>query len=124
MNTTLFPGEQDNEHFVNWMYLAAFTDFRKLWGIIDDPLQSDNYTIFIENNFPHIDGEKSIILSNTSWIGGKNSFFSNYLFVISGFSLASMSLVFVYYVFNRFPLYTAVTQPDDEIETALTRSLI
>lgn len=65
-----------DEHFVNWMRVAAFPNFIKLWGIIEEDLDSGTYEIKVKNRYPvdDFDGKKEIFLSTTSFIGGKNAF--------------------------------------------------
>ncbi|XP_039249866.1 cell cycle control protein 50A-like [Styela clava] len=66
----------ENEGLIVWMRTAAFPTFRKPYGRIVDGLPKGVYTIQIDYNFPvqSFDGTKRIIVSTTSWIGGKNNF--------------------------------------------------
>jgi len=67
----------ENEHFIVWMRVAALPNFRKLWGKIDTRLAKDTQvTINVQSNFvvDSFEGKKSVVLSTTSWIGGKNPF--------------------------------------------------
>lgn len=66
----------ENEALIVWMRTAAFPKFRKLYARIPDGLPAGNYSISIDYNYPvtSFDGKKRIILSTTSWIGGKNDF--------------------------------------------------
>jgi hypothetical protein len=34
-----------DERFMNWMRIAAMSDFRKLWGRIETDIQPGNYTV-------------------------------------------------------------------------------
>ncbi|XP_044143723.1 cell cycle control protein 50C-like [Bufo gargarizans] len=71
-----------NDDFINWMRVAAFPNFRKLYRRISriqqfsDGLPPGNYTFVIENNFPvsKFGGKKHVILSTLSWCGGSNMF--------------------------------------------------
>ncbi|XP_041456432.1 cell cycle control protein 50A-like isoform X2 [Lytechinus variegatus] len=73
-----------NEDFIVWMRTAAFPTFRKLYGrVVDQPntrldngLPVGNYTLTVQYNYlVHMfDGTKSIVLTTTSWLGGKNNF--------------------------------------------------
>lgn len=68
---------QDDEHFQVWMRTAGLPTFRKLYGKnIVGTLAAGTYLISIEYNFPVMgfDGTKSIVISTTSWLGGKNPF--------------------------------------------------
>lgn len=59
------------------MRTATLPTFRKLYGRIEQDLQAnDMVTVVIENNYNTygFKGTKSLVLSTTSWIGGKNNF--------------------------------------------------
>lgn len=60
------------------MRVAAFPNFRKLWGRIETSLEPGDYTLTIENNFPvgSFDGSKKVVLSTANAFGGKNTFLS------------------------------------------------
>jgi len=66
-----------NEHFVVWMRTAGLPTFRKLYATI--PAQKwevgDKIQIIVVPNFvvSTFNGKKSIVISTTSWLGGKNS---------------------------------------------------
>lgn len=69
-------GVQD-EHFIVWMKTAALPHFRKLYGRITEDIDANTELEFTINaNFPvyQFKGKKYIIVANTGWIGGKNSF--------------------------------------------------
>ena len=60
-----------------WMRTAALPKFRKLWGRISEPLPAGtNLTLTVDNvyNTYAFSGQKAIVLSTTSWLGGKNEF--------------------------------------------------
>ncbi|XP_015788260.1 cell cycle control protein 50A [Tetranychus urticae] len=72
-----------NEHLIVWMRTAALPTFRKLWGRVNhtiapyhDGLPEADYKIKIKYFYPvtSFKGTKRIIISNTSWLGGKNPF--------------------------------------------------
>lgn len=65
-----------DEEFVVWMRTAALPTFRKLHRIIETDLEPGTYSIALENNYPvhQFDGEKRVVISTTSWMGGKNPF--------------------------------------------------
>ncbi|XP_012693567.1 transmembrane protein 30Aa [Clupea harengus] len=84
----LDPSDPDNNGFINedfivWMRTAALPTFRKLYRIIQKKkdnmmptLPQGNYTLNITYNYPvrSFDGQKRMILSTISWMGGKNPF--------------------------------------------------
>mmetsp|Transcript_17628 Transcript_17628/g.23218 ORF Transcript_17628/g.23218 Transcript_17628/m.23218 type:complete len:379 (+) Transcript_17628:141-1277(+) len=66
-----------NEHFIVWMRTAGLPSFRKLYGKIESDLSSgDTLTFTISQNFlvDTFEGTKSLVISTTSWFGGKNPF--------------------------------------------------
>jgi len=65
-----------NEDLIVWMRTAAFPNFRKLYRKIDKDLEAGEYTLKIEYNYrvDQFAGTKSIYLSQTSILGGKNPF--------------------------------------------------
>jgi len=66
-----------NEEFIVWMRTSGLPDFRKLHRIINTDLKKGDTVYFYVNNiFPvsAFDGKKKIVLSTTTWIGGKNQF--------------------------------------------------
>ncbi|KAF7493806.1 Cell cycle control protein 50A [Sarcoptes scabiei] len=75
----------ENEDLIVWLRPAAFPSFRKIYGRIDhrannnmlnDGLRKGSYLIKINYSYPvHMfGGRKSIILSNTSFLGCRNYF--------------------------------------------------
>jgi hypothetical protein len=66
----------EDEDFIVWMRTAGLPNFKKLYRIIEQDLEKGTYEVDIANNYPvsSFDGKKFIVLSTTSWIGGKNPF--------------------------------------------------
>ncbi|XP_021507196.1 cell cycle control protein 50C [Meriones unguiculatus] len=71
-----------NEDFIVWMRTAAFPTFKKLYrrlnrvGYFAEGLPAGNYSFNISYNFPvtKFQGEKSVVLSTLTWIGGGGLF--------------------------------------------------
>jgi len=65
-----------NEDLIVWMRTAAFPNFRKLYRKIDVDLVEGTYKLQIDYNYrvDQFAGTKSIYLSQTSILGGKNPF--------------------------------------------------
>ncbi|CAN0223565.1 cell cycle control protein 50A-like [Lampetra fluviatilis] len=68
-----------NEDFIVWMRTAALPTFRKLYrrvNMTDNGLPAGSYLLKVDYNFPVMSfgGRKRMILSTTSWMGGKNPF--------------------------------------------------
>jgi hypothetical protein len=71
----VIPDFQD-ESFIVWMRTAGLPTFKKLYRKINVDLEPGQYTVFIQNNYPvhSFSGEKYVVLSTVSWLGGKNPF--------------------------------------------------
>jgi hypothetical protein len=73
----IFPQLSEQEDLIVWMRTAALPTFRKLYGRIESDIgASDEITVVIQNNYNtySFGGTKALVLSTTSWIGGKNNF--------------------------------------------------
>ncbi|KAL5217998.1 hypothetical protein ABZP36_018682 [Zizania latifolia] len=74
LNESIPLSEQD---LIVWMRTAALPTFRKLYGRIEtDIMANDQVTVVIQNNYNtySFGGSKALVLSTTTWIGGKNNF--------------------------------------------------
>ncbi|KAI4312361.1 hypothetical protein MLD38_037178 [Melastoma candidum] len=87
----------NQEDLLVWMRTAALPTFRKLYGRIEEDLHpGDLIEIDLVNNYNtySFGGKKKLVLSTTSWLGGKNDFLgAAYIFV--GCSSIFMALVFL-----------------------------
>ena len=80
----------NNGHFINWMRTAGLSTFRKLYGRIDVPLEEgDVLYVGVQSNFPVLPyrGTKAVVLSTTTWAGGKNNFLGISYIVVGGLAL-------------------------------------
>jgi hypothetical protein len=89
----IFPGGQTNEQFINWVRIAPFSTFRKLWAKTTDSsdlVSEENYTVNISNNYPvsSFTGRKRLIISQVGVLGGANSGFPALMIVLGAISLA------------------------------------
>ena len=67
----------EQEDLIVWMRTAALPTFRKLYGRIEQDLYpNDTIDVVLQNNYNtySFNGKKMLVLSTTSWLGGKNEF--------------------------------------------------
>jgi hypothetical protein len=67
----------EQEDLIVWMRTAALPTFRKLYGKIETDLHAgDTITVLLQNNYNtySFNGQKKLVLSTTSWLGGRNDF--------------------------------------------------
>ncbi|GMI83334.1 hypothetical protein like AT1G54320 [Hibiscus trionum] len=93
------------EDLIVWMRTAALPTFRKLYGKIERDLQpNETIIVTLENNYNtySFNGKKKLVLSTTSWLGGKNDFLGIAYLTVGGlcFFLA-LSFTGVYLVKPR-----------------------
>lgn len=99
--STIYGPINEDERFIVWMRTAALSHFRKLWGIIqappEGPTLSGGEVISIDvlnrYNTYEFNGMKKVVLSTSSWIGGKNDFLG-IAFLTVGIVSAFMGLSF------------------------------
>jgi hypothetical protein len=80
----------NNAHFINWMRTSGLSTFRKLYAKIDTTLEiGDTISMGIQSNFPveSFQGTKSVVLSTSTWVGGKNGFLGITYIVVGGLAL-------------------------------------
>ncbi|KAF3450547.1 hypothetical protein FNV43_RR06634 [Rhamnella rubrinervis] len=87
----------DQEDLIVWMRTAALPSFRKLHGRIEEDLDTDDVVVVkLMNNYNtySFGGKKKLVLSTSSWLGGKNDFLGA-AYVFAGSSCIFVSLVFL-----------------------------
>lgn len=94
------------------MRTAALPTFRKLYGKIEVDLQRDeiiNVTLGNNYNTYSFSGKKKLVLSTTSWLGGKNDFVGIAYLTVGGlcFFLALVFLV-IYLIKPRYGLLSSL----------------
>eukprot|EP00003_Mantamonas_plastica_P011110 TRINITY_DN2069_c0_g3_i2.p1 TRINITY_DN2069_c0_g3~~TRINITY_DN2069_c0_g3_i2.p1 ORF type:complete len:359 (+),score=80.11 TRINITY_DN2069_c0_g3_i2:99-1079(+) len=87
-----------DEDFIVWMRTAGLPKFRKLYRIINEKVPKGEYEIDIKNLYKVSDfkGTKTIMLSTTSWMGGKNPFLG-YAYIIVGGLCVLLGIAFALY---------------------------
>uniref|UniRef100_A0A9I9DJ99 ALA-interacting subunit n=1 Tax=Cucumis melo TaxID=3656 RepID=A0A9I9DJ99_CUCME len=95
------------EDLIVWMRTAALPTFRKLYGKIEADFEAnDIITVVIENNYNtySFGGKKKLVLSTTSWIGGKNDFLGIAYLSVGGLCLFLAITFILLYVIKPRPL--------------------
>ncbi|CAM0876659.1 unnamed protein product [Alopecurus aequalis] len=84
------------EDLIVWMRTAALPRFRKLYGVIEEDLPAgETITMHITNNYNTyaFGGKKSLVLTTTTWLGGKNDFLG-YAYLVTGSLSIFLSIIF------------------------------
>jgi hypothetical protein len=90
------PNLAEDERFQNWMKVAGLPTFRKPYGKCEKDISPGTYTVLISSTYEveSYGAKKSLVISNTSWIGGKNSFLG-YAYIIAGTVFLVMAVIFL-----------------------------
>jgi len=85
----------EDEDFIVWMRTAGLPNFKKLYRIIDQDIEPGVYTVNIDNNYPvsSFNGKKFVVLSTTTWIGGKNPFLG-WAYIVVGIICFALGVIF------------------------------
>ncbi|XP_042505560.1 ALA-interacting subunit 1-like [Macadamia integrifolia] len=97
----------EQEDLMVWMRTAALPTFRKLYGKIEVDLEADEkITVVIQNNYNTygFGGKKKLVISTTSWIGGKNDFLGIAYLMVGGMCLFLAISFILMYVIRPRPL--------------------
>jgi hypothetical protein len=89
---------KEDSQFVIWMKLAPLPKFRKLYAIITQDLQAgDTVSIQVFNvyNTFLFDGQKSVILSTTTWMGSNNPMLGICFLITGGVSIILGIIYFI-----------------------------
>jgi hypothetical protein len=109
LDRELFPEGQRSERLVNWIELATWRTFKKLWAKTENDviIPAGNYSVLISNRFQvnSFGGTKVIVITTVSWIGGKNSFFAILFIVIAAASGLAAFVFLGVHCCHLMPLY-------------------
>ncbi|XP_039060953.1 putative ALA-interacting subunit 4 [Hibiscus syriacus] len=105
LNSSLPLSKQ--EDLMVWMRTAALPSFRKLYGRIEEDLPANKkIEVVIQNNYNtySFGGKKKLVLSTTSWMGGKNDFLGIAYIIVGGLCLFLAVFFILLYVVKPRPL--------------------
>ena len=83
-------------HFMNWMDIAAFAKFRKLYGVISGPFKKgDSLKFVIDSSYDvdNFDGTKTFVISSHGDLGPAN-YGIGVVFIVSGIVCLLVSIAF------------------------------
>lgn len=98
---------KEDEDLIVWMRTAALPTFRKLYGRIEQNLDANTQiAVDISNNYNtySFGGKKKLVLSTTSWLGGKNDFLGVAYITVGSLCIFLALVFFLVHLKNPRPL--------------------
>lgn len=92
-----------DEALMVWMRTAALPTFRKLYGSLSSPLAAGatvSITILNRYNSYEYNGQKAVVLSTASWLGGYNPFLGVAYLTVGSICVA-LALLFLLLLFTH-----------------------
>ena len=92
----------ENEHFINWINMETFKNFKKLWGRIDTDMDPGNYYLIVHDNYDvsAYESRKSIIIGNEN-VFGMNNIIPYCFIVASAYLFLVILILWVKYVSSK-----------------------
>ncbi|KAL5983195.1 hypothetical protein ACLOJK_017279 [Asimina triloba] len=100
----------EQEDLMVWMRIAALPTFQKLYGKIEVDLEpNEKITVVIQNKYNtySFGGKKKLILSTTSWIGGRNDFL--------GVAYVTVGGLCIFLALSSALLHVVMPRPEEDI---------
>ncbi|XP_070052317.1 ALA-interacting subunit 5-like [Nicotiana tomentosiformis] len=103
LNESIPLSEQEDLQI--WMRTAALPLFRKLYGKVEYDLEAnEKISVVIQNHYNTytFGGKKSLVLSTTTWIGGRNNFLGIAYLAVGGICLfVAITFILMYVIKPR-----------------------
>jgi LEM3 (ligand-effect modulator 3) family / CDC50 family len=109
-----------DEDFMVWMRLSTFSDFDKLYRIIDTEILPGTYYMSINSTYPVASyrGDKLFYISTMQWFGDRNYTLGIYCLIVGILALVIAVSALVWHVTNHRP---PITQDPDRMLRELAK---
>jgi hypothetical protein len=85
-----------------WNRISGLPEFRKLWGRIETTIHPGTYTLMVNNTYDQaiFGGTKSVVLSTTNKLGGKNYILGTAYLVVGTLCFVFLAVFMISYFKN------------------------